>query len=350
VGSHRNALVAVVRHELAEARGTARAVLAAAESARGQAQQRRRLVRDAYATCLNQLTEARDAARFEVLRRFRAEAAQLACTAAALADRSASGAASAPWRMWAPTEPGAGGHGGLLRVGTVAFESVTVPALVPLLDAAHVQLDGERTAVDGVISGLLLRALGSTRPGDLRLTVYDPEALGGTLAAFAPLENAGLVSFVGPGGVGAMLDELVEHICRVNETVLAGGYVSMTELTSASTGPRPEPWRVVVLLAGPAGAAELTSAQRSQLDRIVRTGVASGVHLVVRGLDLVPHPTVERITVHDRTATCDTTGALPVRLDPGPPAERVAGFCRSMAERLCAPEVIIPYEVNSDHT
>jgi hypothetical protein len=235
-------------------------------------------------------------------------------------------------------------------VGTVAFESVTVPALVPLLDAAHVQLDGERTAVDGVISGLLLRALGSTRPGDLRLTVYDPEALGGTLAAFAPLENAGLVSFVGPGGVGAMLDELVEHICRVNETVLAGGYVSMTELTSASTGPRPEPWRVVVLLAGPAGAAELTSAQRSQLDRIVRTGVASGVHLVVRGLDLVPHPTVERITVHDRAATCDTTGALPVRLDPGPPAERVAGFCRSMAERLCAPEVIIPYEVNSDHT
>jgi DNA segregation ATPase FtsK/SpoIIIE, S-DNA-T family len=344
VGSDRNGLVAVVRQELAEARGTARAVLAEAESARGQAQQRRRLVGDAYATCLHQLTEARDAARAEVLRRFRAEAAQLARTAAALATGSACGAASAPWRMWAPTEPGAGGHAGLLRVGTIAFESVTVPALVPLLDAAHVQLDGERTAVDGVISGLLLRALGSTRPGDLRLTVYDPEAPGGTLAAFAPLGNAGLLSFVGPGGVGAMLDELLEHICRVNS--------SPAELTAASTGPRPEPWRVVVLLADQAGAAELTSVQRSQLDRIVRTGVACGVHLVVRGLDLAPHPTVERITVHDRAATCDTTGALPVRLDPGPPAERVAGFCRSMAERLRGgpPEVIIPYEVNSDHT
>jgi hypothetical protein len=221
-------------------------------------------------------------------------------------------------------------------VGTIAFESVTVPALVPLLDAAHVQLDGDRTAVDGVISGLLLRALGSTRPGDLRLTVYDPEALGGTLGAFAPLGNAGLLSFVGPGGVGPMLDELVEHICRVNETVLAGEYASLAELTAASTGPRPEPWRVVVLLADPASAAELTAAQRTQLDRIVRTGVACGVHLVVRGLELAPHPTVERITVHDRSATCDTTGALPVRLDPGPPAERVAGFCRSMAERLRA--------------
>jgi DNA segregation ATPase FtsK/SpoIIIE, S-DNA-T family len=313
VGSHRNALVAVVRQELAEARGTARAVLAAAESARGLAQQRRRLVRDAYAVCLNQLIGARDAARTEVLRRFRAEAAQLAGTAVALADRSATGAASAPWRMWAPTEPDADGHAGLLRVGTIAFESVTVLALVPLLDAAHVQLDGERTAVDGVIAGLLLRALGSTRPGDLRLTVYDPEALSGTLAAFAPLENAGLLSLVGPGGLGPMLDELVG--------------------TATSTGPRPERWRVVVLLADPAGAAELTSAQRTQLDRIVRTGVACGVHLVVRGLDLAPHPTVERITVHDRAATCHTTGALPVRLDPGPPAERVAEFCRSTAER-----------------
>ncbi|HEY7271739.1 MAG TPA: FtsK/SpoIIIE domain-containing protein [Actinoplanes sp.] len=336
MGSHRNALVAVVRQELAEARGTARAVLAAAETARGQAQQRRRLVREAYATCLNQLAEARDAARTEILHRFRTEATQLVGTASTLATRSASGAASAPWRMWAPTEPGTGRYSGLLRVGTIAFESVTIPALVPLLDAAHVQLDGDRTVVDGVISALLLRALGSTRAGDLRLTVYDPEALGATLGSFAPLGNAGLLSFVGPGGLGAMLDELVEHICRVNETVLAGEYTSLAELTAASTGPRPEPWRVVVLLADTASVAEMSSAQRTQLDRIVRTGVACGVHLVVRGLDLAPHPTIERITVHGRTATCDTTGALPVRVDPAPPAERVAGFCRSMAERLRA--------------
>ena len=336
MGSHRNALVAVVRQELAEARGTARAVLAAAESARGLAEQRRRLVREAYATCLNQLAEAREAARAEILRRFRAEAVQLAGTATATAARSASGAASAPWRMWAPTEPDTGRHSGLLRIGTCPFESITIPALVPLLDTAHIHLDGERAVVDGVISGLLLRALGSTRPGDLRLTVYDPEALGGTLGAFAPLGNADLLSFVGPGGLGVMLDELVEHICRVNETVLAGEYASLAELTSASTGRRPEPWRVVVLLADPASAAELTAAQRTQLDRIVRTGVACGVHLVVRGLDLATHPTVERIAVHDRTATCDTTGALPVRLDPAPPAERVAGFCRLVAERLRA--------------
>jgi S-DNA-T family DNA segregation ATPase FtsK/SpoIIIE len=332
VGNHRNALVAVVRQELAEARGTARAVLAAAESARGEAQSRRRLVRDAYAACLTQLAEAREAARTEILRRFQAETTALSGTVTSLASLCASGAAGAAWRMWAPVEPERSGRPGLLRIGTVDVESATVPALVPLLDAAHLNVTGHPDGVDGVISGLLLRALGTTRPGDVQLTVYDPERLGGSLAAFAPLG----LSFVGPGGLSAMLDELVEHICRVNETVLAGEYASLAELTDANPGVRAEPWRIVVLLADPASVAELTNAQRAQLDRIVRTGVACGVHLLVRGLDLAAHPTVERIAVRERTATCDTTGDLTVRLDPPPPSDRIAGFCRSVAERLRA--------------
>jgi hypothetical protein len=186
--------------------------------------------------------------------------------------------------------------------------------------------------VDGVISGLLLRALGSTRPGDIRLTVYDPENLGGTLAAFAPLG----LSFVGPGGLSALLDDLVEHICRVNESVLAGEYASLADLTHATAGPRPEPWRLVVLLADPASVGEMTAAQRAQLDRIVRTGVACGVHLIARGLDLAPHPTVRRVVVRDGTATCDTTGDLSIRLDAAPPPDRIAAFCRATAERLRA--------------
>src|SRR3954447_26103732 len=133
VGSHRNALVAVVRQELAEARGTARAVLAAAESARGEAQRRRRLVRDAYSACLMQLTEAREAARADILRRFTSESARLTGSVTALAGVCAPGAAGTPWRMWAPTEPDRAGRPGLLRIGTIAYEDATVPALVPLL-------------------------------------------------------------------------------------------------------------------------------------------------------------------------------------------------------------------------
>jgi hypothetical protein len=334
VGSHRNALVAVVRQELAEARGTARAVLAAAESARSEALRRKQLIRDAYSTCLAQLAEAREAAREDILRRTRTEASTLTRNVESLAALYASGAAGTAWRYWTPTEPDRVSRPGLLRIGTIGYDpgdgERRLPALVPLLDHAHVHLAGDRQTADGVISGLLLRALGTTRPGDVRLTVYDPEQLGGTLAAFAPLGHAGLLSFIGPGALGPMLDDLVEQICRVNETVLAGEFTSLAELTAATTGPRPEPWRIIVLLAD----AELTPAQRAQLDRIARTGVACGVHLVVRGLDLAPHPTVERIEVHEQTATCDSIGDLTVRLDAPPPPDRIAGFCRATAERM----------------
>jgi S-DNA-T family DNA segregation ATPase FtsK/SpoIIIE len=321
VRSHREAVVAAIRQELAEARGTARAVLAAAETARGEAQQRRGLVRDAYATCLNQLAEARDAARRDIQRRYENESAKLASNVRRLAAMSAFGAAGTPWRMWAPTEPEPGSRPGLLRIGTLTIDDTAlVPALVPLLDVAHVNLSGDQRTIDGIITGLLLRALGSTRPGSVHLTVYDPEHLGGTLAPFAPL---GVISFVGPGGLGPMLDELVEHICRINETVLAGG-------------PPVDSWRVIVLLADAAAAAELTQAQRAQLDRICRTGVSCGVHLVVRGIDLVDHPTVHRLAVREGTAFSQATGELEIRLDPPPPAEQVAAFCRATAERLRA--------------
>ncbi|WP_127554101.1 FtsK/SpoIIIE domain-containing protein [Actinoplanes sp. OR16] len=317
MGSHRNALVAAVRQELAEARGTARAVLAAAETARGEAQHRKGLVREAYATCLNQLAAARETARDDIQRRYRSEAVRLAGHLRGLATVSATGAAGAPWRVWAPSEPEPGGRPGLLRIGTIAFEeTAALPGLVPLLDAAHLHLAGPPAVLDQVITGLLLRALGSTRPGDVRLTVYDPEQLGGILAPFAPLSP----SLVGPGALGSLLDELVEHICRVNEM----------------PGPRTEPWRLVVLLADRATAAEMTAVQRAQLDRIVRNGVAAGVHLLVRGLDLEEHASVERIVVSERTAYCDSLGPLAITLDPPPPADRVAAFCKAAADRLRA--------------
>jgi len=291
VGSHRNALVAVVRQELAEARGTARAVLAAAESARNETLRRKQLIREAYSACLAHLGEAREAARQDILRRTGTEAGSLTRSVESLAARAAPGAAGTAWRYWTPAEPDRVTRPALLRIGTIGYDpgdgERRLPALVPLLDHAHINLVGDAATADGVISGLLLRALGTTRPGDVQLTVYDPERLGGSLAAFAPLG----LSFVGPGGLSAMLDELVEYICRVNESVLAGEYATLGDLTAARTGPRPEPWHVVVLLADPASAAELTTAQRAQLDRIVRTGVACGVHLMVRGFDLAPHPT-----------------------------------------------------------
>jgi DNA segregation ATPase FtsK/SpoIIIE, S-DNA-T family len=333
----RKALIAAVRRELAEARGAARTVLAAAESERGECRLRRQRIRDAYATCLHQLAEARDTARLDIQRRYRRESVRLAGTVRHLAAQSATGAAGLPWRMWTPTEP-ADGHGpGLLRIGTLALDDTTaLPGLVPLLDAAHLQLDGTPAELDQVITGLLLRAVGSTRPGDVRLTVYDPERSGDTFAPFTPLG----VSFVGPGGFGSLLDALAEHIDRITETVLGDEYRSLADL--ARTGPRPEPWRIVVVLADRATAADLTGARRARLDRVIRTGVACGVHLLVRGLDLPGHPTVHRLAVRDRIATGAVAGDLAIRLDPPPPADQVASFCRAAAERIDTRELIRP--------
>ncbi|MBQ1071496.1 cell division protein FtsK, partial [Micromonospora sp. D75] len=149
-----------------------------------------------------------------------------------------------------------------------------MPALVPLLDAGHAHLaGGDRDGLAAVVPALLLRSVGRADPGAVRLYGYDPEHLGGGLAGFAPLGTAGLLTFVGPGGLGRLLDDLVEQIRRINATVLAGEYASLRDL-AAATGRRPEPWRVAVLLGGD----ELSRHERGQLDRVVRTGAACGVH------------------------------------------------------------------------
>ncbi|HYN92526.1 MAG TPA: FtsK/SpoIIIE domain-containing protein, partial [Pilimelia sp.] len=297
------------------------------------------------------LVAARDDALREATEHFRGRASALGRELDSLAIRCAPGAAGSSWRTWRPSEPDGPVPAPLLRIGAIQSER-PLPALVPLLDRAHLWLAGDRAAaVDGLIAGVLLRALGCARPGDVRLTVYDPEHLGGSLAGFAPLVTADVLAFVGPGGLTAMLDEHVEVIRRINESVLAGEYASLAELTAAGAGPRAEPWRLLVLLGDAATAEELTGAQRAQLDRILRTGVACGVHVVGRGLPVADHPTVHRITVaaggaaadagtdttvDGASASCAVTGPMPILLDPPPPAERVAAVCRGIADRVLA--------------
>src|SRR5205085_12622511 len=123
-------------------------------------------------------------------------------------------------------------------------------------------------------------------------------------------------TFVGPGGLAGVLDELVDHIRRVNETVLAGEYGSLREL-AAATGRRPEPWRVAVLLGD---GHELSRSELAGLGRVLRTGAACGVHVVARGLPVADAPAVCRIaSTGGGTATVSRYPALVVHLDPPPP-------------------------------
>src|SRR4051812_17035356 len=266
-----------VRAGLSHALGAATTALQESQDAAAAVARRRERLIAAVEARRRKLAAARDERVRGVDDRHRADLAEYAEAAAGAAHRAAPGAAGDPWTDWQPTPQDQAAE---LRVGRLLLpHPEEVPALVPLLDRGHVVVRGDRRIGDDVVAGLLLRALGTAAPGRVRLTGYDPEHLGGGLAGFAPLAPAGVLTFVGPGGLAGLLDELVDHVRRINESVLAGEYTSLREL-AAATNRRPEPWRVAVLLGG----GELSRHEQSQLQRLLRTGAACGVHLVIRGL------------------------------------------------------------------
>jgi hypothetical protein len=325
-----NPLVAAIRGELSGARTGARELLAAARRRLATAEARRTAITRSAATVPERAGQAREQRLREIAQRHQQAAVALAEAAAQAAAELAPGAASTAWEQWRPTPLGRGELPGPLRIGRLALpDGPEVPALVPLLDRAHVQVVG--VGAGALIAALLLRAVGVAAPGALRLTGYDPEHLGGGLAGFAPLSGAGLLTFVGPGGLGLLLDELVDHIRRINEGVLAGEYPSLRALAEA-TGRRPEPWRIAVLL-GAGRADELSRHEQAQLERVLRTGVACGVHLIVHGLP-VPE-TATAAPGNLELITADRYRNLPMVPEP-PPERLVTTTCRALAELVAA--------------
>ncbi|WP_100448155.1 FtsK/SpoIIIE domain-containing protein [Glycomyces xiaoerkulensis] len=235
---------------------------------------------------------------------------------------AAPGAAGAPWDRWEPAPARTGGPAPLLRVGRLDDGS-DLPALVELLDRAHLHVG---TDAAGALPGLLLRAVGSAPAGLVRLAVYDPEHLGGSLAAFAPLGKAGLLSFIGPSGLRETLDALVEDVRRINADVLAGEHASLAELAEA-TGRRPEPWRILVLQG--AEADTWPDHDRAQLARLGRTGVAAGVHLVAVGDRPGDLPSLG-------PTACPGLEGAPIALDDPPPGRLITDAAKGIAERHTA--------------
>jgi S-DNA-T family DNA segregation ATPase FtsK/SpoIIIE len=85
------------------------------------------------------------------------------------------------------------------------------------------------------------------------------------------------------------------------------------------------------------GAGELSRHEQTQLRRLLRTGAAAGVHLVIQGLPVQAGPGIEFITAAEgEHARLGGAGALPVRLDGGPPQAVVAATCRRIAEAVAA--------------
>ncbi|MEV8503243.1 FtsK/SpoIIIE domain-containing protein [Actinoplanes sp. NPDC051475] len=328
--------VVEVRAALSHALGIATDALEAARAEHEAATTRRSRIVAAARERRRRLAHERDKRLREIDDQRERDLAELAGAAAETGLLAAPGAAGLPWSRWRPTPTGSPAPAPELRVGRLLLPyDGEVPALVPLLDRGHVVVRGDEATGDDVVAGLLLRALGSAEPGRVTLTGYDPEQLGGGLAGFAPLAPAGVLQFVGPGGLGALLDELVDQVRRINETVLAGEHSSLREL-AAATGRRPEPWRVAILL-GAGRPDELSRHERGQLDRLLRTGAACGVHLIVRDLPVAAGPGIEVVeAVPGDDARLGGTGDLPVRLDQGPPPAVVTRTCRQIADAVAA--------------
>ncbi|GIF15927.1 FtsK/SpoIIIE domain-containing protein [Actinoplanes teichomyceticus] len=347
-----------IRAALSHALGTAENALESARHEEGVAAARWERVNAAAESRRRKLAAARDERLRSIQEWHDTELAALAGAAAGAADRAAPGAAGEPWPSWEATPLPKAAE---LRIGRLLLpappgrpappgdqpgrpwqwdeqspppdpETPEVPALVQLLDHGHVVVHGDRALGDDVVAGLLLRALGTSTPGTVQVIGHDPEHLGGGLAGFAPLAPVRVLTLVAPNGLGALLDDLVAHVRRINETVLAGEYSSLREL-HAATNRRPEPWRVAVLL----GAGELNRHERTQLDRLLRTGAACGVHLIVHGPAVDPAPGIEVVTAAPGDgARIGSAGDLPVRLDPGPPQQTLTATCRQIAEAVAA--------------
>ena len=329
----RNQQVLDIRAALAEALGAAEAELETARRRHLATIERRDRIAAAAERQKIKLAIARDNRLREIDQRQHDDLAALAGAAAAAGQAGAPGAAGEPWDRWQPTPGGPGESAPELRVGRLLLPyDGEVPALVPLLDRGHVVVRGDDRLGDEVVASLVLRALGTAYPGALQVTGFDPENLGGGLAGFAPLATAGVLTFVGPGGLTELLDDLVENVRRINETVLAGVHTSLRELATA-TRRRPEPWRVAVLL----NPGLLARHERDQLERLLRTGAACGVHLVIRGLQIDPAPGIEVIDAQagDRTRI-SSAGDLPVALDAGPPAAVLTLTSRRIADEVAA--------------
>ncbi|GID62773.1 cell division protein FtsK [Actinoplanes cyaneus] len=349
--------VVEIRTGLSHALGAAGHALADAEHEAGEATTRWERIRAAAQSRERKLAAARDERLRSIDEWHDTELGALAGAAAGAADRAAPGAAGEPWHSWEPTPLAKPAE---LRIGRLLLpaapapaapaepgrpwpwdedatvspppESPEVPALVQLLDHGHVVVQGDRKLGDDVVAGLLLRALGTSVPGTVQVIGYDPEHLGGGLAGFAALAPPRVLTFVAPNALSQLLDDLVGHVRRINETVLAGEYSSLREL-HAATKRRPEPWRVAVLL----GAGELNRHERTQLERLLRTGAACGVHLIVHGLRVDPGPGIECVTAAPgNDARMSSGGDLLIRLDPGPPPAVLTATCRQIAEAVAA--------------
>ncbi|MGH3380168.1 MAG: FtsK/SpoIIIE domain-containing protein, partial [Actinoallomurus sp.] len=300
-------LLAAVRQDVRQARATIRARRGALDEKIADAEAALHQARDEAAETSGHETEA-------ILANWRD-----------LAVHTAPGAASAPWDHW-PAEPEPSEDGPCLyRVGTLPGE---IPALVPLLDAGHLLITGtDMATADAVVDSLLVRVVATTRPGSVRVSLYDPRRLGAGLGGFHALSRPGLLTVYGVEELKDLLGSLDRDIRRIQRDVLGGGHSSLAAL-SATARRRPEPWQVVIVQSPVRG---FRDDEVAHLESVMHAGAACGIHVICRDAPLAGAPGVETVEVGgDGLLRTSMTGDLEVTAE-APPPELVRAVCERAA-------------------
>lgn len=205
---------------------------------------------------------------------------------------------AAPWRSWSPglTHPlvllgelrrqlaGDGGpnHGFGWDATTPTFVSLRTP-----LQVRHTRQDRE-TAL-ALARSLVLRALAATPPGKLRLSIFDPNGLGQSVASLLELgeydqDLIGGKVWSSTEDLRRLLADHTAHIELVIQKYLRADYATIDDFNGAA-GEIAEPYRLLVLLDAPSGFDEQAV---TDLRRVVENGARCGVStLLVVDEDLV---------------------------------------------------------------
>ncbi|MEV4317288.1 FtsK/SpoIIIE domain-containing protein [Actinocrispum sp. NPDC049592] len=265
-----------------------------------------------------------------------------------LVDKAAPGPAGQPWETWLG---GIGRHSGWIappmwRIGTAvvaqAPDTQEFPVAIPLLDRAHLRINtvpDSRSVVDSLVETLLLRLLSTFTPGLVRVHLWDIGHLTGSLPNLQPLTAAGLLTVHDPTRLDDLLAELAGHIRRVHARAMREGETSLRSVCVAK-GERIEPWRVVVLFGN---TERLADEQHRELQRVARTGLDAGVHLIAVDMPVSANSPQETITFTDAEhATTSMTGpGVTFRADPAPDAatarEAAAKIAKDLVDRRGKP-------------
>ncbi|MCK9878097.1 DNA translocase FtsK [Frankia sp. Ag45/Mut15] len=205
-------------------------------------------------------------------------------------------AAEADWSDWStPHKPlGAVRIGHHTRRG-YGGEPISIPAQFPFPATTNLVIKAVRRDPEhaDVVLGMVCRMLAAVPPGQLRLSVIDPLALGTSVRSLVGLNSDDVQLMDAPvhatTDIERRLSDLIRRIQRVDRDLLGPDRLSSLTEYNQQVAARPEPYHVVVLFDFPNGFRTAESLLR--VDQVMSNGPSRGLYTVlVINADDTDHP------------------------------------------------------------